>query len=91
MRRIEKMLRVGDKIKVVDEWIGFDHGDDDDIDSYLGEWLTIYYIEVDCEYVLINEDRGNWQWYPEMINWEETMANVTPIRRIEVKYQGGII
>lgn len=42
-----------------------DHwSDEGDMDDWQGEVVTIHSVEEESEYVSIEEDDGDWQWYP---------------------------
>lgn len=70
-RDLERDLRPGDKVRIVEEWVVDEYGyarwcSTGDMDQYLDHVMTIDYVYDDnsCEMI---EDDLRWIWFPEMI------------------------
>ena len=62
-----KDLKVGDKIKIIDEKVGSDWDINGAMDKYLGKIVTVSIAWLN--YIEIKEDEGKcWSWYPPMID-----------------------
>lgn len=75
-------LKVGDKIRIVDEWTQICHdkmGVNEYMNKFLGQTVTVRYInptaeDKDMRYVVIEEDGGCWRYTRNMI--EDLESNI---------------
>ena len=62
-------LKVGDKVKIVDEWVGEGQNDDGLMDKWLGKVMTIREILTNSLKMVEDKDK----WYPEGWFWDRKM------------------
>ncbi len=75
-------LKIGDKIRIVDEWTQICHdkmGVAEGMNKFLGQTVTVSYInptaeDKDMRYVFIEEDGGRWKYTRNMI--EDLESNI---------------
>ena len=62
-------LKVGDKVLITDTWMpGANQNPDGEMDIYLGKIVTVTHLDdYNGSTFSIEEDRGNWTWYPSTI------------------------
>ena len=77
-------FKKGDKVNIVDRWIGEKQNSLGEMDKYLGRIVEVSYTGSVTHFRIV-EDEGSWAWFSEMVDWGWIERQKSPIRKIEIR------